>query len=167
MRSYYLAFELPARERGRLSELMRRLGDTSPLPHITLIAPPLLSEDLKWLAAVRNVARHSEPVTVTIGEPRTFGERVLYLAVASESIGALRDRLLQALGRTSAEDLADVYVAHLTLAVARRHRALPALDPPDAASLEAVTFTARELTIFRRDAPDEYRPWRRLELAGR
>jgi 2'-5' RNA ligase len=170
-RSYYLAIEPPPVERARLSLVMRRLGNPSPLPHITVVEPPLLSPDLSWWDAVTNVAINTQPVEIEPQGVRTFDNRVLYLAVHAPSLTDLRRRLLD-VTRPMATDPSSVgeappFVPHLTLAIARRGR--PLADPqtiePLVANLEA--FQAIELTLFRRDiAAHGYRAWRRASLAA-
>lgn len=167
IRTYYLAIQPPVQELGRLSSVMRRLGDPLPIPHVTVIAPPELSPDLSWLTAVRDAAAQSGPVTVTIGEPRTFGDRVLYLSLASTTIGDLRHRLLEAISPngTKTHD-AEPYVPHLTLAIARRGRALPSLETVRPMLFPIPPFDAAELTVFRRDGSAQpYRAWEHLAFA--
>lgn len=169
MSSYYLAIEPPAPDLGRLSLLMGRLGDRSPLPHITVIEPPLLSDGLSWQSAARDVASHSEPIAISVGEPRTFGDRVLYLAVEAPGLLELRRHLLDVIAPTGAESRvgeAHPYVPHLTLAVARRGRRLSSHDALEHVRLQIVAFTATELVLFRReDARSEYCAWQRFPFA--
>lgn len=163
MRSYYLAIEPPAHELGRLSLLMRRLGDSTPLPHVTVVPPPLLSLDLAWVEPVRDIAGLTLPVLVTIGEPRRFNDRVLYLAVDSPELGALRRRLLSAIDPNNA---ADDFVAHLTLVTARRGKKLPRLEHDDPMLISMDRFNAEALTLFRRAAEGErYHAWQRFAFA--
>ncbi len=171
MRAYYLAIEPPAHELGRLSSLLRRLGDPSPLPHVTVVAPPELGTELSWLAAVQEVAAQSGPVAISIGEPRAFGDRVLYLSIDSSTIAELRHALLAAIGRdgqgpTTHDD--EPYVPHLTIAVARRGRRLPDLQRVRSLLFDVAPFDARELTLFRRDGPAQsYRAWQHFAFANR
>ena len=166
--TYYLALEPPARDLGRLSLLMRRLGDTSPLPHVTVIEPPLLSCDLSWMDAARDVAAHSQPIDVSLAEPRTFGDRVLYLAVDAPELTELRCRLLGAISPAGDESCAGdlrPYVPHLTLVVARHGGRLPTYNTLDPKLLHVDTFTAFELTLFRHEDDHRgYRAWRRFPL---
>ncbi len=169
MSSYYLAIEPPAGDLGRLSLLMRRLGDPAPLPHITVIEPPLLSDGLSWQSAARDVAARCEPIAISVGEPRTFGDRVLYLAVEAPGLLELRRHLLDLVapnGEESRVGEAHPYVPHLTLAVARRGRRLPSPDALEHVRLQIDAFTAKELALFRReDARDEYHAWQRFPFA--
>jgi 2'-5' RNA ligase len=170
-RSYYLAIEPPPVDRARLSLVMRRLGNPSPLPHITVVEPPRLSPDLSWWDAVTDVGAEAEAVEIEPRGVRTFDDRVLYLAINSTSLAQLRRRLLDAISSATdvhprAEDI-QPFVPHLTLVMARRGRPLPDLEAiePLVAHLEA--FRAVELTLFRRDvAAQAYRAWRRVTLGA-
>lgn len=165
-RSYYLAVEPPPVDRARLSLVMRRLGNPSPLPHITVVEPPRLSPDLSWWDRVSGVVINSEQVEIELQGVRTFDDRVLYIAVHAPSLVDLRRRLLNVTDQSNvAED--QPFVPHLTLVVAHRGRPLP--DPkkiePLVAHLE--TFQAVELTLYRRDiAAHGYRAWRRITLGA-
>lgn len=166
-RSYYLAIEPPARERGLLSRLMRRLGDSSPTPHVTVIAPPQLCEDLSWWPAVNEVMHTTAPMSIAVSEPRTFDNRVLYLSVEAPMLEDARAQLLQAVHAATSEAVRDHdhrhFIPHLTLAVARRGRPLPTLDDVRPLLFEIGSFEATGMTLFRRDgAAEPYRPWRRL-----
>lgn len=169
MKSFYLAIEPPAHDVGRLSLLMRRLGDPSPLPHVTVVEPPRLSSDLSWLGAVSDVIAHTRPFAIEVKTPRTFGDRVLYLAVDAPQLTDLRRRLLaviERLGDESHSDDTPPYVPHLTLSIARQGHALPSYDKLDPLLVKADAFEATELTLFRRDdAQHAYRAWRRFPLS--
>ena len=171
-RSYYLAIEPPPVDRARLSLVMRRLGNPSPLPHITVVEPPRLSPHLSWWDAVTDVGAEAEPIEIEPRGVRTFDDRVLYLAINSTSLIDLRRRLLDAIAPSTIEhsrtDDDQPFVPHLTLVMARRGRPLPDLEAiePLAAHFEA--FQAVELTLFRRDvAAHAYRAWRRVTLGSR
>ncbi len=169
-RSFYLAIDPPPVDRARLSLVMRRLGDPSPLPHVTVVEPPRLSSNLSWWESVaRVVGATRELIEIQPRGVRTFDARVLYVALDAPLLATLRQRLLEVIEPES-NDLGshgDVrpFVPHLTLVVARRGRPLP--DPekiePLVAHLEP--FRVLELTLYRRDlATHEYRAWRRIRL---
>jgi 2'-5' RNA ligase len=149
---------------------MRRLGDPSPLPHITVIEPPLLSDDLSWQSATRDVVAQNGPIPISVGGPRTFGDRVLYLAVDAPELHRLRRHLLDAIaptGDASRVGETHPYVPHLTLALARHGGFLPRHNTLDLFPLHVDAFTATELTLFRRDdARDRYRSWQRFPFTA-
>ncbi len=171
MPSFYLALEPPLEEASRIADVMRQLGDRSPLPHVTVIPPQRLRPDLTWLPVVRDVIAESPTVTVALGEVGTFHDRVLYLTVEATNLASLHFRLLEALRNREVTAVGDVeerdFVPHLTLAVARRGRALP-----DYAGLASVLhdlppFEATEVTVCRRvSAKDHYVSWQKLPLSA-
>ncbi len=170
MPSFYLALEPPANESSRIADVMSQLGDRSPLPHITVIPPQGLGPDLAWLPVVRHTVAHCQPVMVKLGKPGTFHDRVLYLAVEATNLATLHVRLSDSL-RASAADGEDHFedrdfVPHLTLAVARRGRALPPYHNLVAVLDDLPRFEATAVAVFRRDgAHERYRAWQRLALA--
>src|ERR1700677_2542039 len=97
-RSYYLAIEPPPVDRARLSLVMRRLGNPSPLPHITVVEPLRLSPDLSWWDSVMDVGTRSGPVSIALQGVRTFDDRVLYLGVDAPTLAVLRHQLLDVTG---------------------------------------------------------------------
>jgi len=170
MPSFYLALELPADEASLVADVMSKLGDRSPLPHITVIPPQSLGPDLAWLHVVRDTVAHCQKVTVTFGQPRTFHDRVLYLAVEATNLAPLHTRLSDALRASAAggEDSSEErnFVPHLTLAVARRGRALPPYHNLVAVLHDLPPFEATSVAVFRRDnAREPYRAWQHLALA--
>ncbi|HEY1760954.1 MAG TPA: 2'-5' RNA ligase family protein [Acidimicrobiales bacterium] len=170
-RSYYLAVDPPPVDRARLSLVMRRLGNPSPLPHITIVEPPRLSPDLSWWELVVGVGAASAPVEIETEGVRTFDDRVIYLALNSPSLADLRCRLLDVItsdaGEQSSADERRTFVPHLTLAVARRGRPLPHSEKVEPLVAHLAPFRASELTLYRRDiAAHGYRAWRHVALDG-
>jgi 2'-5' RNA ligase len=170
-RSYYLAVDPPPVDRARLSLVMRRLGNPSPLPHITVVEPPRLSPDLSWWNSVVEIGATSAPVEIEAQQVRTFDDRVIYLAVNAPSLAELRRRLLGVIAPAAVEptsmDERQTFVPHLTLMIAHRGRPLP--DPEQIESLVAhlEPFRAVELTLYRRDiAAHGYRAWRHVSLSA-
>jgi 2'-5' RNA ligase len=169
-RSYYLAVEPPPVDRARLSLVMRRLGNPSPLPHITVVEPPRLSPELPWWNSVVEVGAISEPIEIVPEGVRTFDGRVLYLAVHAPSLTDLRRRLLDAVALSvdhASSDESQPFVPHLTLTLARRGRPLPDLEKIEPLFTHLEPFRAAELTLYRRDiAAHGYRAWRHVPLGA-
>jgi 2'-5' RNA ligase len=167
-RSYYLAVDPPPVDRARLSLVMRRLGNPSPLPHITVVEPPRLSPELSWWDSVVDVGTKSEPIEIEPDGVRNFDGRVLYLGVHAPSLADLRHRLLDVVA--PARDHPSVseeqpFVPHLTLTIARRGRPLPDLEKIEPLVAHLEPFRAVELTLYRRDiAAHGYRAWRHVSL---
>lgn len=170
MLRYFIAIEPPPDQRARVADVMSRLGDPWPVPHITLKSPHGLTPDIGWLPAVREVAAHSPRQHVRIGPPGTFDHRVLYLSVEGSGLASLHADLVEAV-RDSAPAgpalLERPFVAHLTLMVARPDEALPDYAHLSATLAGLDDFEASELTVFQRDEPHtHYRAWAELPLLG-
>jgi 2'-5' RNA ligase len=170
-RSYYLAIEPPPVDRARLSLVMRRLGNTSPLPHITVVEPPRLSPELRWWDSIVDVSAHQGPITVALEGVQNFDDRVLYVAVYAPALVDLRRQLLEVTGPTTNEPATagddSTFIPHLTLVMARRGRSLPEREAVGPLLAHLETFRAFELTLYRRDIPAHaYRAWRRLPLCA-
>ena len=169
MTSYYIAIQPPIDDTTRIAAVMRQLGDPSPLPHITVKAPNGLTPSLEWLPKVRDAAARFARFNITIAEPGTFGNRVLYLAVHSIELVELHQRILEVVAPTAelvarfGEDRP--YTPHLTLAVAHNAGALPAYEQEVSCLRDLEPFEAHDLTVFRRDDSSSlYRSWMRLPL---
>jgi 2'-5' RNA ligase len=150
---------------------MRRLGNPSPLPHITVVEPPRLSSDLSWWNSVTDVGARSEPVSIALQGIQTFDDRVLFLGVDAPELTDLRRRLLEVTGPSAPDQAAlsdsQPFVPHLTLLMARRGRKLPDQEKIEPILNHFDTFRADELTLFRRDIPSHaYRAWRRVPLGA-
>ena len=119
-------------------------------PHITVKAQNGLTEDLTWLESVKSVAMATLPFIVHLGAPARFGQRVVYLSIASPEIVLLHEALVRAVG-PSPEMMAKYYerpgdyIPHLTLGMVaaglteeelsamheEASRIFPALEPFD------------------------------------
>lgn len=164
---FFVAITPPEEMSAELAKLMGDLGDPWPVPHVTVKAPPGLTADGWWLDHVRAVASRTAPFEVLIGGLRTFGHRVVYLAVSATPLEEVHRRLIELIPETSAErqgrEEPQTYVPHLTLAVARSSRPLPPLEEVRARLGPLPPFFAHELVVYRREDPSRgYEPWHRL-----
>ena len=171
MLKYFIAIEPLRDQRVRIATVMRQMGDPWPVPHITVKAPDGLTSDLAWLPRVREVAARSARFIVTIGEARTFGNRILYLSVEGTNLAQLHQSILEVISPNS--DLEPTfskereYVPHLTLAIAHKENALPPYEQLVSTLQKLDPFEVVELTIYRREDPaTHYRVWKRLPLAN-
>ena len=88
-------------------------------PHITLKAQGGLTSNKAWLPKVQRICADLKPFRISIGEPKDFGENILYLSVNSAALHDLHQKIVQAIAPS--EDLIkqyfelDAYVPHLTL----------------------------------------------------
>ncbi len=89
-------------------------------PHITLKAQGGLTEDESWLGNVEKAAGEFPAFPIQLGEPRSFGEDILYLSMDSPELKSLHETLVKAVGTTPEQTRQyfelDQFVAHLTLA---------------------------------------------------
>lgn len=99
-------------------------GNTMPElvePHITIKAQGGLDDELKWVGNVKEVCRNTHPFEISILDPATFDDNVLYLRVDSEVIIQLHKDIVLKI-HPSKEDLEgffelDQFVPHLTLGI--------------------------------------------------
>lgn len=121
---YFIGIVPPEDQLNKLKEFRNRWPanriDEIVEPHITLKAQGGLNEDENWLAAVRRAAGDFPAFQIQLGEPRFFGEDVLYLSMDSPELEQLHRVLVHAVG-TLPEQIEqyfemDQFVAHLTLA---------------------------------------------------
>ncbi len=152
----YLALQPPHGVRRELATVMAGLGMRDAVPHVTVVAPPELPADDTWFDAVRAVASATAPFPVRLGTVASFGERVRYLRVDGEGVDALRAALEVALGLAPR---AQPFVAHLTLAVARRG-ALPGVAAGAIPESVRRPFLATALALFAR--PTAAAPYARV-----
>lgn len=171
---YFLGIEPPETQLKLIAQVMIRLGDRAPVPHITVVPPRVLAPDLAWLAAVRRVTSRSLQPRIEFGSVGLFGDRVVYLSVRSPMLERLQRRLLEAAlpsrSRSDAYTEDQKYIAHLTLVDLRhandeivRERVLQGEQ-----LLPLAPFVAKHVVIFRRaNGEGRYRGWKRFALRGR
>lgn len=148
------------------------LGHRITAPHVTVKAPPGLSDDLAWRPRAEAVCAAFPPFPVTLAGVRTFGKGVIYLAVDAPAARDLHVALVDALGGPdpAAFEGRDAFVPHLTLVLARAPLAVPfgeALERARAAFARPVVFDATLVRLYRKPVPGgEYEPERDLPLGG-
>lgn len=121
---YFIGIVPPENELKKLKEFRNqwpanRIDDLVE-PHITLKAQGGLSADESWLGNVKEAAAEFPAFPIQLGEPRFFGEDILYLSMDSPELQDLHEKLVKAAGATPEQveqyfEL-DHFVAHLTLA---------------------------------------------------
>lgn len=119
---YFIGVVPPVEDQRRIQHFRERWraarhGTTE--PHVTVKAQGGLTEDLRWLVAVREVCSTTDPIPVETQGPAVFGASVVYLRVSSVGLRNFHHRLVEAVS-PSFETLqqyfeGDLYVPHLTL----------------------------------------------------
>lgn len=174
MTEYFLGIALPEAQLRLITQVMIRLGDPAPVPHITVVPPRVLAPDLAWLAAVRRVTSRSLQPGIEFGSVGLFGDRVVYLSVRSPMLEQLQRRLLEETLPSRADSDAGTedrkYIPHLTLVDLRHANEEIVREGVIQAEqlLPLAPFVARHVVIFRRaDGEVRYRGWKRFALRGR
>ncbi len=147
---------------GRALAWQRSLGHEITEPHVTLKAPGRLSGP--QISACREACRQALPFQVRVGGVGRFGERVVFLRAEGPGLTALHRALVAAVGQEPGGFELDGYHPHLTLAVNWRPMRLGQSWAEVLASAEAefadlertpLDFTAREVVLYRKDAPGQ------------
>jgi 2'-5' RNA ligase len=139
---------------------------------VTVKAQPGLDQPSFWLDHIANWSATYPPVAVRLGEPRFFGDEILYLSITGAAIDKLHRALLgclDAIGVTERfEYEADAYVPHLTLSatwLGRCVEELAGIAEHARSSFRPTEFTARTLSVFRSLDGVHYERWRELPLS--
>lgn len=127
-------------------------------PHVTVKAPNGLTPDLVWLPAVREACASTQPFTVRVEGVRSFGRRVIYLAVHGEGVRDLHVSLLDAVApaQRSQHEGRGAFTPHVTVVLAWEELGVTfdeALERARAELTEGVTFTARAVDVYRKPRP--------------
>ncbi len=162
--STYLALEPPPDIRRDLARVMAHLGVRDGVPHVTVVAPPEIPPGDAWPEVVARATSRIAPFAVRLGDVASYDDRVRYLAVEGDGVFALRSALEDTLGLAPRPQ---PFAAHLTLAAARRRRALPEVDEGEIPASVHRPFVVGALVLFTRRAPGApYHAERAFPLAG-
>ncbi len=169
---YFVGIRPPRAHSLLIAHAMRLLGDPWPVPHITLKSPNGLTPDLDWLRRIRELAAQTPRFDVAIGSPRTFDDRVLYLAVEGAALESLHNYIAKIFSRVEVHEggssRARSFTPHLTLSVAREGHRLPPIGSWTLSLNGLESFEVAELTVFRREvSATHYDAWATLPLADR
>ncbi len=149
---YFIGIGLPKAHRQTVEALRRQLGFSSTLPHITLIPPPDLPDDLGFADQLVPLCQEFSPFTVTPGAADHFGRRVVYIGVDAPPLNELYRQARRVLGLPRETK---PYHPHITVVKERpgrpidfeealaRGQCLPGLEP----------FIATGITIFAQPYP--------------
>ncbi|QHJ69141.1 2'-5' RNA ligase family protein [Planococcus halotolerans] len=159
---YFIGVVPPESELEKLKEFRNqwpanRIDDLVE-PHITLKAQGGLSADESWLENIKEAAAGFPGFPVQLGEPRFFGEDILYLSMDSPELQELHETLVKAAGATPEQieqyfEL-DLFVAHLTLAKTAYGLSREELKEMAAAASKELApypaFTIESIRIYRK-----------------
>lgn len=121
---YFIGIVPPEQELNRLKDFRNQWPanriDEMVEPHITLKAQGGLTADESWLDGVKQTAAEFPAFEIELGEPRFFGEDILYLSMESPEVEQLHRVLVETIGITP-EHIEqyfemDHFLAHMTLA---------------------------------------------------
>lgn len=121
---YFIGIVPPQKEMTKLRDFRNQWPanriDKMAEPHITLKAQGGLTADEDWLDDVKQAAAEFPAFQIQLGEPRFFGEDILYLSMDSPELEQLHRVLVERVGITP-EHIEqyyemDQFLAHMTLA---------------------------------------------------
>jgi len=174
---YFIGIIPPDEDKKRIEQFRNRwasnrTGEVAE-PHITVKAQGGLTEDLAWLDRVREVCSSFPRFQLSLAEPETFGDAVVFPGVRSDGIHVLHRRLLDAVS-PSPELIkryyeGDLYRPHLTLG-----QTLWGMSGPEIMEMarEARTalapwpaFSVSFVRVYKEMEPDKYVPFDDIPLA--
>lgn len=167
---YFIGVVPPEDYRHKL-QAIKKAGQSE--PHITVKAQGGLTDDLGWLNAVQKVCDGFSPFEVKLGEPRYFGEHVLYLSVESVGVHELHRQLVEAVGTTPEQQQRffelERYSPHLTLGQRSYGYSWEELEKIRMTVNETLqpfpTFEVTFVRVYRKEAPGApYLKWIDLPL---
>lgn len=164
---YFIGIVPPEKELSKLKEFRNQWAanriDDMVEPHITLKAQGGLTEDESWLEAVKQAAAEFPAFQIQLGEPRFFGEDILYLSMDSPELEQLHRVLVEAVGITP-EHIEqyfemDQFLPHMTLAKTAYGMSRDELgEMAEAATLELApnpAFSVESIRVYRKSASQD------------
>ena len=105
---YFIGIVAPDDYTARIEQFQRRwMRKLGVEPHITLKAQGGLTPDQTWIAKVQRECVGVKPFRVTIGQPKYFGDSILYLSVYSAALSDLHEKIVHSIAPS--EDLIKQY----------------------------------------------------------
>lgn len=142
-------------------------------PHITVKAQGGLTEDLIWLEKVREVCSSVQSFQLSLTEPATFGNAVVFLGVQSKKIYEFHKQLVETVS-PSPELIKryfewDNYHPHLTLGQTYWGMKESEIIEMEIASRNALapfpTFKVTYVRVYKEIEPNKYEPFEDILLA--
>lgn len=164
---YFIGIVPPENELNKLKEFRNQWAanriDDMVEPHITLKAQGGLTADESWLEGVKRAASEFPAFRIQMGEPRFFGEDILYLSVDSPELEQLHRVLVETVGITP-EHIdqyfeMDQFLAHMTLAKTAYGLSRDELREMAAAAAQQLTpnpaFEVESIRVYRKAASQD------------
>lgn len=158
---YFIGIVPPTTYLKKIEDFQRRwMNKIRVEPHITLKAQGGLTPDKAWITKIQKVCANFSPFQVSIGQPKYFGDSILYLSVNSAKLYDLHRKIVQAIA--PAEDVIkqyfelDAYVPHLTLGkeqyggnISTELSKIKVMEMEQLASVELTPFPTFEVNFIR------------------
>jgi len=174
---YFIGIVPPDADKERIDRFRNRwasnrIGEVVE-PHITVKAQGGLTEDLAWLDRVREVCSSFRRFQLSLAEPETFGDAVVFLSVRSDEIYELHRRLVEAVS-PSPELIkryfeGEYYHPHLTLGQTHFGMSGPEILEMKREARSALApwpvFPVSFVRVYREIEPDKYAPFEDIRLA--
>jgi len=161
-------------ERFRNRWTSNRIGEVATEPHVTVKAQGGLTEDLAWLDSVRGVCSSFRSFRLSLAEPETFGDAVVFLGVRSEEIYELHKKLLDSVSPPHEQIIryfeGEYYHPHLTLGQTHFGMTAPEIAEMKREARSALSpwpvFPVTFIRVYRKIEPDKYAPFEDIRLSG-
>ncbi|MBM7553076.1 2'-5' RNA ligase family protein [Thalassobacillus pellis] len=120
---YFIGIVPPEPYKQRVIEFQQkwknnRIGDVVE-PHITLKAQGGLTSDQQWLPKIEELCHAFKAFTISISQPKLFGEDIVYLSAHSKELYDLHQKLVKSVSPSKALIKQyfemDDFVPHMTL----------------------------------------------------
>ncbi|XXM72476.1 2'-5' RNA ligase family protein [Lysinibacillus sphaericus] len=117
---YFIGIVPPGEYVERVERFQQKwISQSGVEPHITLKAQGGLTPDKKWIENVKRVCGNVRPFQVSLGQPKYFGDNILFLSVESAELHTLHQKIVKEI--SPSDELIkkyfelDDFVPHLTL----------------------------------------------------
>jgi 2'-5' RNA ligase len=74
-------------------QIQNKYGDNRLEPHITLIVPVTVIEELKWISSIENICKDFSSIEVKLPATGNFGKKTLFIEAESEELHRLHNEL--------------------------------------------------------------------------
>lgn len=137
-------------------------------PHITVKAPFDPPKNNSWIEEIGHLCERTPIFSVVLGSPSSFGERVIYLSVKSETLFPLHQEVIRVFTETTgfrvSQSEGKTYTPHLTLGNTRHGlTSAQIMEMGVKASHELVPYPAFHVHFLRvYEKKDRFTPWSKM-----